>query len=167
MKPIFSIIFFHFVFALTVCFQTCAPRNEWQSAKPGFNTNPVFYPYIEKFEYYSKLDTYLVPIRFSKLMRVFGGTTVGICRIFKIKGLITSAYIEIDEDSWNNITELQKINLIFHELGHCVLHREHTAVDNYVNACPQSFMDSFLLTPYCIETNYDEYIREMFPLWKE
>jgi len=165
MKPLFSILFFSLSFVMTVAFQTCAPRGDgWKATKPRFKTDPAFLPYIEEFEYYSKINTRAVPIRF--FHRIFGNTA-GVCRFFMIKDLVIDAYIEIDQGTWESITELQKINLIFHEFGHCIMGRQHIVITNYVETCPPSFMYDTVLSEVCLETHYNDYIKEMFPLWTE
>jgi hypothetical protein len=60
------------------------------------------------------------------------------------------------------MSEYQKINLIFHELGHCVLNRDHVPSDS-VRLCPTSFMYDTVMGTGCIKDHYDEYIKEMFP----
>jgi len=38
----------------------------------------------------------------------------------------------VDKERWDDLCELQKRAVIFHELGHCVLHREHSGEDSYM-----------------------------------
>ena len=148
---------------LTVCFQTCAPIDDgWKPASPPFQTDPVFYPYINDFEYYARIDASFIPIRMNKLQP----GTAGMCHKLHIGDVIVAVYIEINKSTWENITELQKNNLIFHELGHCALNRGHTSLNNYVDMCPSSFMHEAILSDYCLQENYQKYLDEMFPGWR-
>lgn len=38
---------------------------------------------------------------------------------------LSETYIGIDSNQWIQMTESEKMTLIFHELGHCVLHEDH------------------------------------------
>lgn len=77
--------------------------------------------------------------------------------------------ITVDPDYWNIADNMEKISLMFHELGHCVLNREHVNSLYYYNGehisgyVPVSFM-----YPYNIfhQENFNElkdyYFHEMF-----
>jgi hypothetical protein len=60
--------------------------------------------------------------------------------------------VQIDPDSWFNFDENYKEELIFHELGHCILGREHDTsyIDEY--RVPKSIM-----YPYIFGYAYNEY----------
>jgi len=68
----------------------------------------------------------------------------------------------IDLQYWNRSTELEKQFIIFHELGHCFLEREHLDTDK--NGTCISIMHSnpnacnFMLT----EDNREDYLDELF-----
>ena len=144
-------------------FQSCGPMGDFVPAHTKNNTvtNPEFQPYINEFECYSGLSTRNVPISFADL----SGNTAGVCHYFRVgAGPIRWGWIEIDEPYWKTISEQQRINLIFHELGHCVLGRDHV-LSNSVTLCPTSFMHDSVIDTYCLMHNYDLYVKEMFPLW--
>lgn len=155
-------------FTLFTClgaFQNCGIRNDFDvtSNRPNVTTNPIFQPYISEFESYYGASVAAVPIAFSKLEP----TIAGVCHYLKVgNGPIEWGYIEIDQEYWKEISEKQKIDLIFHELGHCVLGRDHVT-PNGVEWCPKSFMNPSVMSDYCLENHYDDYIKEMFPLWKK
>lgn len=70
--------------------------------------------------------------------------------------------VSIDKAGWFASTEVQKEWLIFHELGHCVLSREHNNVVNDVGV-PASIMNSYRpedLEDYYLEER-TEYIKEL------
>ena len=146
-------------------FQSCGPIPDKEfpcCTKPMIPTDPTFEPYRAEFEYYSKANTDLIPMYFADLKE----TTVGLCHYFRVgSGPIRWGYIEIDRSFWNRASKYQKINLIFHELGHCVLGRDHAPWGNSMMACPSSLMYDSILSTECIENNYYNYIEELFPLW--
>lgn len=57
--------------------------------------------------------------------------------------------IVINNYDWDKIDSLQRLNLIMHEMGHCILKRQHTQVNN--GQCPLSYMYPDVLTDYCIK----------------
>ena len=75
-------------------------------------------------------------------------------------------YIEINTNYWNHASDTQKEILMFHELGHCILKRQHR--NDTANSMPVSIMyfsidvwaTSAEQTYY--ESNRDTYIRELF-----
>lgn len=120
-------------------------------------TDQQFYPYIQEFEYYYGETTAHIPIGFADL----DPKIAGICYRSVIAGKTLNAYIVIDYDYWYKITEYQRINLIFHELGHCALGKPHVPSDS-VSLCPSSFMFEQIMSTSCIRDNYDAYIEELF-----
>jgi hypothetical protein len=62
----------------------------------------------------TNLDEVNLTIQFGSL----NGSTAGQCSF-------QSNTITIDQDKWNSMIEEKKIWLIFHELGHCILNRQH------------------------------------------
>jgi len=106
-------------------------------------------------------------------------TTVGYCNLFT-----RSIYIDIDW--WNkNPSILAREELVFHELGHCILHRHHTSISSsshfwawiegilfhmgfyreigYLeDYCPASYMHPYTLGLYCMNDHYDYYIKELY-----
>lgn len=131
--------------------------------KPQTPSDQEFKVYVDEFEYYSSVDTSLVPIYFADLE----DGIAGVCHYFRVGGgPIRWGYIEIDKEYWITMSELQKINLVFHELGHCVLGRDHYN-GNSVNMCPDSFMFERVISHQCLFDNYNKYLKEMFPDWSE
>ena len=69
----------------------------------------------------------------------------------------------VDIDFWRNASHLQKEFLVFHELGHCFLEREHLDAQNSDGSCA-SIMHSGLTdcrNLYSISTR-TEYLDELF-----
>lgn len=107
---------------------------------------------------------------------------VGICYTFG-----PLSFIQINEYWWKeNTNELEREQLIFHELAHCILYEHHTqptssegfmgwvegkmfdwgffkARKKYLrDYCPSSYMNPSVLGRECISKHYDYYIEELF-----
>ena len=73
--------------------------------------------------------------------------------------------IEVNRAFWERATDLEREFVVFHELGHCYLDREHTEVQHSDGTC-SSIMASGTGTcrnNYTINTR-DDYIDELFGL---
>lgn len=97
--------------------------------------------------------------------------------------------IEIDIDYWNNINKLERLELLFHELGHCACGRNHdygglepypendgkTYADTtpleipklprnpkFYDGCPSSMMYPRVIEARCVKEHYSEYTEELF-----
>ena len=139
-------------------FQNCAkPFDVQASVNISYVTDPTFASFIEDFESYHKMSVG-VPIVFDKL----DPNLAGVCYRSFHGTEIHGDYIKIDRDEWPKMSLYQQQNLIFHELGHCVLNREHTPV-NSVLICPTSFMHPQVMTTYCLQQHFYDYVKEMFP----
>jgi hypothetical protein len=82
---------------------------------------PEIQPYVDLYlEVKGSPMNYDIPIQFDDFS---SSTQIGLCRSW------THGYrqITIDKEYWDNtyVTEEMKISLIFHELGHCDLNRQH------------------------------------------
>ena len=117
-------------------------------------TNPIFEPYIAKFELYYGKSITDIPINFSKLEN----RIAGICYNWNFG----YREIEIDKDQWEDeLTEDRKLALIFHELGHCELGLDHN--DSLrKDKCPHSLMHSVLVRENCLKKYKEEYLEEIF-----
>ena len=146
-----------------MCYQNCASPFDVQSTATAQHdytpTDHVFHPFIEEFESYYKKDTSHISISFDDKM---DDKYAGICYRFVVGTMISNAYIRINKTYWPTMSLLQQKNLIIHELGHCILNRDHVPSDA-VHACPSSFMHYQVMDDVCLQQHYDEYIKEMFP----
>lgn len=122
-------------------------------------SNPVFDIYIHRFEqnYGHKID---ISIAFDKLE----GDAVGEC--WKWDGFHEE--IRVDRGWWDmNEDDLAREQLIFHELGHCILDRGHVSarrvwIDGETRA-PVSIMYPYVFSDiYHYEIHHDEYVNELF-----
>ena len=114
-------------------------------------SHPEFHYYISKFHTYYKIHSN-IPINFLKLE---DGTN-GICHTWGTEW----KEIHISPDFWSQASELQKTNLIFHELGHCELSRDH--LNKFLSdSCPSSFMYERTISDFCLKKHWGKYIKEL------
>lgn len=88
----------------------------------------------------------------SKLYKLLGleyNTTVGLCRNI-------SKEIEVSLAYFKSALKEEIEQLVFHELGHCILNLEHTK-DSEVN-----IMNPYTLPGYMYLNNYNQLINELF-----
>lgn len=69
--------------------------------------------------------------------------------------------IELDKDYWDNAVETTRELLIFHELGHCELRREHMN-ERHSDHRPVSIMNSILIWYVDYLAHKQTYIDELF-----
>jgi len=148
--------------ALLLSFLTLQGCGNHSDVRPAEENVPLysdvaFKEYVIQFEEHYGKSVAHIPIVFAKL----DSGTAGICFQSKVGGQVVYSYIKIDKEYWQTISDYQKINLVFHEYGHCALMRGHTAIDN-VSRCPISYMNPSVLTPQCAIDNYNHYIKELF-----
>jgi hypothetical protein len=140
------------------------------SGNPGGPTGDVkdsdLIPYYTRFLNYNKVITHQdVPpapsleIKFSDSL---GGRVIGLCTWYG-NG---HRSVQIAKWFWQSHGESAKEQLMFHELGHCLLDRQHNDTMVYsVDANQQvalSVMNSYHLSSSLYEGNYDSYIKELF-----
>ena len=114
--------------------------------------NPAFIPYVNSYLSYKKASLgYEIPIQFAKLE----GDVVGLCTRW------STGYrqIEVDEEFWKGAQDLEKFELIAHEMGHCDLNRDHVD-ETYEDGSPVSIMHPNVFMLYLHNINY--YMYELF-----
>lgn len=142
-----------------ICFQNCGRGFDVAAAKSPANyvTDPIFHEYIEDFKKYHQANVDEVPIAFGDV-----GVYAGMCWRLWVGDAFIYGYIKVDKKNWYIMSEEQKTNLIFHELGHCALNRDHVSFES-PRVCPTSFMYFQVMTVDCLQNHFEEYIKEMFP----
>lgn len=82
--------------------------------------DPEFIEYVEEFEDYYGKSIGDVSMGFADLK----DPSVGVC----VRWISGHREIKIDREYWTrlDVSKTDKIGLMFHELGHCVLNRDHT-----------------------------------------
>jgi hypothetical protein len=75
--------------------------------------------------------------------------------------------IKVNRNYWEKINEKQREQLIFHELGHCVLNKDHNndIIDINGFSCPYSIMRSWAFDRFeiehCYNKDYQHYVRDL------
>lgn len=121
--------------------------------------DPELQPYVMSFHFEAMkrgkdIDVTKISAKIKTVTNKYGERVVGVC----FMGLSS---IEIDVDYWKIASYNEKETLVFHELGHCALKREHkNGYDNL--GVPFSIMNSTLLWPDVYENNREKLIDELF-----
>lgn len=135
-----------------------------------------FQPYIQDFINIS--DGILDYRDVKKLSVAFSeqeGNTVGVCW-----NALVWKEIEVDNFFWKFASPLRKKALIYHELGHCLLHRGHDnesegfyafleklgiytpKVKEFSDGCPKTIMVTHMLSEKCLQRHMPHYEKELF-----
>lgn len=128
------------------------------------STNPVFHSYIEEYEQKGKSATGKQNFKVNDIPVNFGDTEniafQGVC----FEYFDGKKEIIIRESWWKNVNEQYRKSLLFHELGHCHLNREH--LEETLKVSDQthkvSLMHSIVLTPKEFQSYEEEYMHELF-----
>lgn len=69
--------------------------------------------------------------------------------------------VVISQEFWQTASIVEQEILMFHELGHCLLNKEH---DNRldINGMPNSIMNEYILDEYYYETYREDYLQQFF-----
>lgn len=121
----------------------------------------AFAPYIQVFEETSV--KYGKPIKIDNLVMIFNTREeqyAGVCYKAGFYDFQNTPLIEINEYAWKILSEEQKLNLILHELGHCILNRDHTTESK--DGRPASLMYPSVFFPNIFFPNYDYYMEELY-----
>lgn len=70
------------------------------------------------------------------------------------------ALIRISPAIWKSASSDSREMILFHELGHCLLDRDHT--DGYVEGRPRSIMHSYGVNSKHFGEHKEDYFRELF-----
>ena len=104
-----------FIFSLAAC--------QTEEAKPSVEINDELLPYFERFESEATSRGIEAPVTtlVSGKLTDIDGDVVGQCEHYTN----SPNTVLIDQQYWQNATDLEKEYLLFHELGHCYLERSH------------------------------------------
>lgn len=123
---------------------------------------PEARPYVDSFEVESAKVG--MPIVIDDLQVVFvhnydNTETLGSCH----QENNATPLINIDQQSWDWGTDAQHEQLVFHELGHCILHRVHDNRFLDINEItPISIMNAYEFTDDVYIANHTYYMHELF-----
>lgn len=68
--------------------------------------------------------------------------------------------VVISERYWDRATARDKKATVYHELGHCSLDKDHEEGD-LEDGCPQSLMNPYTITEYCMEKHWKYYVEQL------
>lgn len=155
----------------------CAENNSTANnpLPPTWAVEDIFVPYVQEFidEGYSRgVETShnLVVVMRDSFSYTTSPNTVGLCSYPNKE----RAYplVEIKRSYWEAVDTDSKRELLFHELGHCLLLRGHTSDSAYVpslsKSVPLSIMNPYVLTDYGLGIfdfyldNFSSYLDELF-----
>lgn len=180
-NTVFSIIF---ILLIASCAAVNVNSNMIRMGKNNWVEKDLI-KYVKKFKKLSngKVKEINVNIMFSSLGysdKFSEKETIGICN------LVTKT-VYIDKKWWKETkNELAKEELIFHELGHCILDRDHTSAkidkgtvtfynqrsifttgiiekyERFKDGCPKSMMHPYSFSKTCLKIHRKHYIKELF-----
>lgn len=140
----------------------CASKNLSPNVinRKGILFDSELLPYVEEFERRCNCEVE-VTTRFEPLTSPIAGVCTGhselLPDIFKSIG--------INKEWWITASHWEKENLIFHELGHCVLNMDHDEEmirDSFLGGRPKSIMYPEILPPFTYLINREEYLDRFF-----
>lgn len=141
-----------YLIALILMLSSCGSGPTDVAGNPILRTNPEVpaprvaqdyraAPYLAEFEStYPVYTTANVPVIFEPAS-AFALNVVGYC--------FSSGRITINQDRWDSFSAERQRNLIWHELGHCLLRRAHSD-ETYADGCPKSIMHTHLIEDGCV-----------------
>ncbi len=121
--------------------------------------DPAFVSYVQSFEAdalhaHVALSTESISAQFGE---VKAANQNGICNL----GTDGSAFITINRTAWNQMSELGREQLIYHEMGHCLLKRGHRS-DYRLDGSPYSLMSKYSIDDRTYSQYRDSYKQELF-----
>jgi len=167
---------------LIFLFSSCASSVEIRVQKQYETVNEEFKPYVEDFISMSRgVVTSKDFKHFTMGFRDYPKDveTVGTCHPQILE-------VDISREWWeNNQDQIKRLELVFHEFGHCILNRGHTKKTygggfirwlerigfllgiftekgHLSSGCPASIMHPRVIDEYCLYVHYDYYIKELF-----
>ncbi len=91
-----------------------------------------------------------------------GARVEGVCSITRMKSGRLILKITINSDAWNKFTEPGREQLLFHELGHCVLFRDHLDEIHSDGTRFRSIMATYGVPEADYKLYREEYLQELF-----
>ena len=139
--------------------------------KSVYEVDPELEPYIHLFEERAFEQHLTITISDIKVYFVDdlgqdeSSVTLAVCMQYTTDdGMnIDTPEIQVDRNEFKRITGPQHEALMFHELGHCVLHRDHddTRVPAENNRY-ESIMSTYIVSSYMYTHYYEAYMHELF-----
>jgi hypothetical protein len=163
------------IFTLSLTIGCCSTAPDLQR---GYKNDKDFVKYIESFR--NDMGSRVLERDMNKTAIRFGDLeepTVGLCASMPVLGY---SVITIDRKGWENKTELEKMELMYHELGHCVCKIGHSWDFGYYQKtgygtrsnrrddgffedwCPLSIMYPYTIEDECLKKHWEKYIEDLY-----
>ena len=141
-------------------------KNKPEGFVRQFSTSDTtFSSFVKKFEDHAKIKTGNMNYQVNDIPINFGDTEderfVGVCFTYSDG----KREIIIKADWWNRSSQSSRESLIFHELGHCALDRDHndeTITNTQGQTLRSSIMHPSIVSSANYSEYYDGYIHELF-----
>jgi hypothetical protein len=126
---------------------------------PTYDVPEEFAPYVERFQQEAAANG--VHLSITDLRVQFGqmrsASETGAC---EINGDETPT-ITVNQAAWDRRSDAEREELMYHELGHCALKRQHNLARAH-DGRPASIMNPYSLGRHTYEQHRDEYVAELF-----
>lgn len=120
-----------------------------------------FEGYVEQFE--SSAKAHGKDLKVEELVIEFGTPASSTADATCYQSTGATPKIIVDQKKFEAMAEGKRTALLFHEMGHCVLNREHSDGGRVNNtSCPNSVMNSYTLSDQCFTGHRDHYESELF-----
>lgn len=147
---------FALLFLVTGCGKSLSDFMFVNTSPKKAQTNPIFNEFVNSFqaEFNKRVS---VPI----VLKAIDKQNAGVCLVY------SNGYREIQINSlyWDSYSHEQREQLIYHELGHCVLNKDHNNGHLPESSCPMSIMRSFMFNSYeineCYLPEHNHYMEEL------
>lgn len=120
--------------------------------------DPIFDPMVENFMLLS--EHYLGSVSYPRVEINFGPTT-GVQN--EVADCVKSdpRQVTVNKDAWDHFDSMTRESLIFHELGHCLLNRDHVLTKRQ-DGTPTSLMYPDLVKSAAYLSHLESYRKELF-----
>ncbi|MCP3932093.1 MAG: hypothetical protein GY705_23725 [Bacteroidetes bacterium] len=137
MKSLRFVLFFALIFGLLI--PACTKESQDNLTDDGVFVDSSLQPYFDSFEYEASLrglDINLLEAGVEGYIEnIEDDGVIGQCQSGSGRRIL------IDDQYWKRASSMQRESVIFHELGHCYLQRDHSD-DSYSNGTCVSIMRS-------------------------
>jgi len=139
---------------------TASSSSQSSVTAQNLSVDTVFQPLLSKFVMLSVEENHPVTITNLTITMVpqIDSLTAGNCNL--APGVTKGGTIQISQAFWGGMNSQQQEDLLFHQLGHCVLGRVHRLDLN--NGLPLSIMSPSLIAASTYQANEGQYYYELF-----
>lgn len=116
-----------------------------------------YQPYVTAFE--KRSITYGNPVQITNL-KICTVPTITPNNVIAQCFYYITPTIKVSEEFWSQMDVYLREQVLFHEIGHCILHRGHRSDLN--NNIPLSIMNPYELSADQYKNNYVQYMHELF-----